>query len=279
MTQNRWCNLFLTCADAPPAPQSVTHALQDALTEAGYTGYNPFGVMPGRSYLQAVRAFVAPLGESWVRVILENPLPVSVLCMLSVDYVCVQVCLGNDDAQIDVCADGAPVQDIPATLAPYLRDGKTEANLRSALTQPQITVIDTEPEEFLDSDTLPEDVRQLAADVDNQAFNKMFERVSSRLFDRAGGDRDKARALVQQASDVNWNTPHGWKVQALMDALSLPPGWRKPSFSALSIAYGLHARHQRKPDARLYPGDEKAMQAVPDALEYTPVYAGKDDVS
>ena len=203
----------------------------------------------------------------------------SVLCALSADYVCVQVCLGNDDAQIDVYVNGSPVQDIPATLSPYLRNGKTEANLRSALTQPQITVIDTEPEEFLDSDTLPEYVRQLAADVDKQAFDRMFERVSGNLFNRAGGNRDEARALVEQSKDMNWNTPHGWKVQALMDALSLPPGWRKPSFSALSAAYGLHARRQRKPDARLYPGDDKAMQAVPDALEYTPVYAGKDDSS
>jgi hypothetical protein len=234
--------------------------------------------MPGRTYAESVRAFSVALGDNWVRVISENPLPTSVLRSLSVNYVCVQVCL-TDDAQIDVYANGGAVQDIPETLSPYLRDGKTAATLRSALTQPQITVIDTEPEEFLDIDSLPEDVRQLATNVDKQAFDKMFERMSGKLFKRTGGDRDKARALVQQSSDVKWNTPHGWKVQALMDALSLPPGWRQPSFSALSTAYGLHARRQRKPDARLYPGDEKAMQAVPDALIYMPVYAGKDESS
>jgi hypothetical protein len=45
---------------------------------------------------------------------------------------------------------------------------------------------------------------------------------------------------------------------------------------ALRDSYQLHARRQRKPDARLYPGDEEAMTRVPDALDYIPVYGGKN---
>jgi len=276
MTQNRWCNLFLTSDSGTLQPQTVIATLQQALTDAGYTAYDAFGRLPGRAYTQSVRLFAAPLHAGWMRIIAEEGLPPLVLGKLAADYTCVQVRLTNDDVQIDVYAKGAAVEDIAAALVPYLRAGKTEGDVRSALVEPQITVIDTEPEEFLDGNVLPEDVQQMATKIDKRDFDKMFERMSGKLFGRVAGNRDEAQALIQQAQSVDWNTPHGWKAQAFMDALSLPLDWREPTFSALSSAYGLHARRQRKPDAKLYPGDDKAMNAVPDALDYIPIFAGKD---
>jgi hypothetical protein len=59
-----------------------------------------------------------------------------------------------------------------------------------------------------------------------------------------------------------------------MDCLRIPD-WRDPDFVTLRDAYALHKRRERSPNATLYPGDAEALAAVPDALTYTPVYAGK----
>ena len=59
-----------------------------------------------------------------------------------------------------------------------------------------------------------------------------------------------------------------------MDCLNIPD-WRAPDFVTLRDAYALHKRRQRSPNATLYPGDAEALAAVPDALTYTPIYAGK----
>ncbi|MEL7236580.1 MAG: hypothetical protein AAGK74_18905, partial [Chloroflexota bacterium] len=101
-------------------------------------------------------------------------------------------------------------------------------------------------------------------------------KVTDGLFGRLNADSEAAKALVQQSAQMNWNTPNGWKIRALLEMLNVPPGWREPPFVSLRSAYSLHARRQRKPDARLYPGDEETMKLVPNALDYTPVYAGKD---
>ncbi len=74
----------------------------------------------------------------------------------------------------------------------------------------------------------------------------------------------------------NWNSPGGRRLHALMRCLTVPDHWREPDFGVLRDAYQLHSRQQRKPDARLYPGDDATMNRVPDALDYVPVYGGRD---
>ena len=59
-----------------------------------------------------------------------------------------------------------------------------------------------------------------------------------------------------------------------MDCLRIP-NWRDPDFVTLRDAYALHERRRRSPKATLYPGDAETLAAVPDALAYTPIYAGK----
>ena len=59
-----------------------------------------------------------------------------------------------------------------------------------------------------------------------------------------------------------------------MACLDVSNNWHEPDFVALRDAYQLHLRRQRNPKAMLYPGDTQAMGAVPNALEYTPIYGG-----
>ncbi len=98
----------------------------------------------------------------------------------------------------------------------------------------------------------------------------MFARMSGTLA-RKAGDSEEAREMLRQP---DWNSSGGARIQALMHCLRIP-AWRDPDFVTLRDAYALHIRRRRSPTAVLYPGDAEALAAVPNALSYTPVYAGK----
>ncbi|MGB1286519.1 MAG: hypothetical protein ACPG7F_08305, partial [Aggregatilineales bacterium] len=74
----------------------------------------------------------------------------------------------------------------------------------------------------------------------------------------------------------DWNSQGGQYIRALMACLTLPENWRTPDFTSLRIAYSLYKRRARRPNGMQLPGDVDAMAAVPDALDYVPVYGGKN---
>ena len=125
---------------------------------------------------------------------------------------------------------------------------------------------------------LPDDIQALADDVDQAQAQKMFDRLSGDLMKKVGGTQatEAAHDLIG-GSAPDWNSLGGRRLHAVMRCLTTPDQWRDPTFTTLRDAYQLHRRRQRKPDARLYPGDEDIMQRVPNALDYQPVYAGRDD--
>lgn len=277
MTQNHWFNLYLTSAESPPSSSEVAALLRAALEASGYTTYDPFGGVLGRAYPQTVRLFVAPVRANWVRVLANDPIPNGILQTVSRRSVCLWLYTNGDALQTDVYTNGQRADDPAFALAPFLREGKLPTDLRSALNQPDITIIDADPPDtYLPTDALPEDMQRMAQDIDPKAMNRMFDRIAGNIFGRTSGDRDAASDMLNSARPFNWNSPAGWKVRAMMDMLTVPDTWREPDFVTLRDAYSLHARRQRKPDARLYPGDQRTLDAVPDALKYTPIYAGKD---
>ncbi len=266
-----WTSLYLPCED------SLAPALQESLTALGYTLYNPFGLLPGKAYTQSVRLFVAPPVNGWTRVIGEPD--ARQFPFLSKHCLCVYVALNGKDAHIEVYVDGERVEPQTA-LVPYLRDGRSANDLQAALhsavslveleesPQPQMLVVPI--------DELPEDVRHMAGQVNPAQAQKLFERLSGTLMKKVspgGNAADEARMML--AGDTpDWNSVGGQRIRALMACLTVPDGWREPDIVTLRDAYQVHARRERKPDARLYPGDAEAMQRVPNALDYTPVYGG-----
>jgi hypothetical protein len=48
----------------------------------------------------------------------------------------------------------------------------------------------------------------------------------------------------------------------------------QPDYPTVSTAYRTAKRLSRNPNATLYPGDTDARNAVPDALDYMPVFYG-----
>jgi len=249
------------------------------LQAAGYSAYDPFGLIPGSVYADTVRLFVAHPAANWVRVLSDAPPPPGLAAAAAPHGIALELCVTNDSHTINVYMDGQPTADAAATLAPYARDDVTVDDLRQVLNRPVLALVDDGGQGVGDGvplDVLPDDVQQMAGDVDAQAASRMFQRVTKSLFGKSGGDQDAAGALLQGAQGIDWERPQGATVRALMGLLTVPAGWRVPGFATLQDAYSLHTRRQRKPNARLYPGDAETMAAVPDALMYTPIYAGKD---
>lgn len=262
-----WDSLYLRSADAGAAAA----ALRGALTALGYTLFDPFAPLPGPAYPDAVRLFVAPPAAGWVRVL--GAADIEALPALSAGGLCLRVALSGAEAHIAVWANGAQADPADA-LRPHARPGCDLAAALSGAARPP-TEPDAAPDALLRA--LPDDVRPLADRVNLKQAQGMLDRFSGGLLKRAGAGPDAeaaARALAENAGP-DWNSPGGGGIRALMACLTVPDGWREPDFAALRDAYQLHLRRQRRPDARLYPGDAEALARVPDALAYTPVYAGR----
>lgn len=257
-----WDSLYLPSANQ----DAIVSQLHTCLNDLGYQAFDPFGIIPGKAYKHAVRLFVAPPVDGWVRII-GTPDP-RMLATLTASIPGLYIALDDDRAIIQAYAR-SNLRDTAAVLKPYLREGFTLDHLRHALAADDLPAGDT------DSifDHLPQDIQALGGQVNPQQAQKMFERLSGNLMRKVGGDGDAARDLMRGA---DWNSPGGRRLQALMRCLTIPANWREPDFVTLRDAYQLHARRRRKPDARLYPGDEDIMARVPDALDYVPVYGGRD---
>lgn len=276
MTHAPWCSLYSICADEPPSQQALADSLLNGLRAQGYTPYDPFGLIPGKSYSQTVKLFIAPPTERWMRVLSEDVIPLTVVQRASQGCTMLSVQV-HQAADMHVFVDGESAT-LAEALLPHLRDGKAEDDLRQAIHAPDVTVMsdDATKSGEVPLDLLPEDIQKMAGNVDANALNKMFGRLSKQVMGKAGGDANAASDLLNQSRGMDWSSTQAVRVRALMAVLTAPDNWRTPGFTALRDAYSLHARRKRNPNARLYPGDAEAMQAVPNALDYIPVYAGKD---
>jgi hypothetical protein len=122
---------------------------------------------------------------------------------------------------------------------------------------------------------MPDELRamtdQLSGGLQNRQVQKLMNRMTNKLLN---ADQQQAGKNLLQGSQIDWTRPGGQQIAQLMDSLGIET-WQSPEYTALRDAYQLQRRFQRNPDARLYPGDQEAMDAVPDAVHYTPIFAGR----
>lgn len=268
-----WAYLFWPSEETAAA---VADRLRAALPSAGYTPFDPFNLLPAPAYSQAVRLFVAPAAGGWVRAFGEASLTDALA--LGGPGQCLYVALSHDSYELHVVQDGTPSSAI-AALSPHLRperSAETWAEAFSAPLNPDLAN-SAVPSAGLPFDQMPPEIQALADRVDTRQAQKLFDRLSGDLLRRAGAgaDADAAHTLLLGQTAPDWDSPGGQKIIRLLDMLTIPPGWREPSFEVLRTAYPLHRRRQRLANARLYPGDAEAMAAVPNALDYLPVYGGR----
>jgi hypothetical protein len=248
-----WSSLYIRDAEA----ETIRDALQQAVTDAGYKPFNPFSGAPGRSYPQAVRLFVQPARGGWVRV-LGEPDP-ALLPAISAAAPVLWAALEAKTSRIEAWANGTQgtVESVFCVTPP---DAPSRPDAAPA-----------KPPESVVFAALPEDIQAMNAHP--KQAQAMLSKLSGGLLKKAGGDQAAAMAALQ-GNPPDWDSPAGRKLAALLEALAIPE-WGQPDFVAVRDAYQLLSRRQRRPDAPLYAGDQAAMDAVPDALAYWPVYAGK----
>lgn len=260
-----WHSLYLSCADR----EALVETLQQSLKHLEYTLYDPFGILPGRAYPLAVRVFAAPPANGWIRII--GAVDPRQFLRLSELGLCLSLALDGAEAVIEVYADGQPAADRVQALTPYLRENAAAHDLEQVLSQ--VYTATQDKQEGLPLDMLPDDVQQMADNISMKQAQKMFNRLSGRLL--KGADEDAARQLLS-GNAPDWQSAGGQRIRALMAYLTVPQNWHEPDFVTLRDAYQLHNRRRRNPNAMLYPGDAEAMAKVPNALQYVPVYGGKN---
>lgn len=257
-----WHSLFTRSS-----AEAVTALLRDHLAARGYTPFDPFGLIPGKSYPDAVRAFVAPSHGGWTRVLSESALPEP--AALSVDAPMLALSLA-DDAEIAAYAGGQRVE-VADAFAAYADPVVIRAALAAQMLPAQDEAV-TDVAGVSLSD-LPADAQVHIANVDPQQAEKLAAKFMGTLGGKIGASNfDAARALL---GGVKWSSVGGARIVALMNALGIGDQ-RAPDFVTLRNGYQLHRRRERFPNATLLPGDAEALDAVPDALTYTPVYYGHD---
>lgn len=272
-----WSSLFI-----PSNTRTVIQVLQESLTALDYELFNPFGMVPGKAYRHAIRLFVAPLQGDWVRVI--GQLDRDQLPHISQIAPCLYLILNGENAEIDIYASGGTAD--TGVFTGYLRAGCSFTDLTRAASGKVVInpasaddSVLSEPDR-LPIDYLPDDLQSLAGKVDLSKAQKLFDRFKNDLLRKGGQTDDLADAaheLIAASHPPQWDSEGGLRIRSLVECLTIPDGWRDPDFTTLRDAYQVHERRQRKPKSMLLPGDAELMVHVANALDYTPVYGGKND--
>jgi len=277
-----WRTLYAAVAD-----QSVAiNALVRALEVNGYAIYDAYGSAFPPAYTRAVRTFVSPPIGGWTRILGE--FDEALLPALSGGFAVIDAQLlpadepDNIEANLTVWLEGERLTDRAAVEArteapwvPMIAQGmRLLADRRS---EPRSDVPNAKPTgSFVPREVLPGCARGLFDTLNPEQAGSLFERMTSSLAGRLGkAQMEAARGLLQPRA-IDWTSGRpAIMAETLAALVGDQTGWRDPDFVSLRDAYQLHVRRRDRPNAPLYPGDAEALAAVPNALAYAPVYAGK----
>lgn len=278
-----WHSLFLPDAE----PEAVISALHAVLTAHGYAEFDPFpgGTGTPLKLAATVRHFVSPASDGWVRVLGDPDDELLRAFHVALDQPVIVGWLTEEDGGFALL-HGGERHDDPAKFAEFLHPDHSPDTLTRAFAG-EINVKAVESEQpsvaVLGAESLPPELQQFAQQqgVDAAKANKLVERLGGKLLGRFSGDAPdatgRAHAMLAGAGSTPdiWNSLDGQRVRAIASVLNLPDNWRIPSWQQVRDAYQVFRLRARSPRMMLMPGDQEAMDAVPDALDYTPVYMGR----
>ncbi|MGQ9910173.1 MAG: hypothetical protein ACUVS2_15210 [Candidatus Flexifilum sp.] len=278
-------NMLYAAADDQTA---VVDALVRALTMSGYQIYDAYGSAFPPAFARAVRSFVAPSIGGWTRIVGE--IDSGVLPLLSIDHPLIEarIAAGETEAGVEVSLtvwlDGSALDADAAAAAAalgrgwlaFIAAGIARLNAPETAASADPPPQSAGPSGFVPREVLPGYARGLFDDLNPEQAGSLFNRMTASLADRFGrAQMDAARNLLQPRA-IDWTAGRPAILAALLSELyGGSAAWRDPDFVTLRDAYQLHIRRRERPGAPLYPGDAEALAAVPDALAYVPVYAGR----
>ena len=271
MTQ--WNSLFCLL------DSDIESALKQSLEKLDYTLYDAFDLVPGKAYPDTLKTFIVPATGKWTQILVDDETELDDLETLaealSAHGLVLYTQLDMDEGILDLYQHGEVVPDMMEELAPHLLDGKSADDLERAhhegLPLPVIDPELDEQEQILAIDDLPDDIRNMTQGINMGSAQKMFQRMTGNLMAR--GQAQGAQDMLN-SDKLDWNSEGGMFVRGVLSCLIQGDGWLSPDFPTVRDAYQRHIRKQRRPNAKLYPGDQQMMDAVPNALAYVPVYGG-----
>lgn len=256
----------------------VESILKSRLQESGYAFYDPFpgGAGTPVGLQQRIRSFLSPPHNNWVRLLFapNEQWPeetthdvLSGLPVIRAAYV------SAEQFEIGTIVAGM------SGLAPFLRAGLTEADLEKA------TAATPAPSAVTNTPDLPPELQKFAQEqgVDAQHVDKFVQKMAGSVFKKMGSEQTaqaqakSAMAGAAKQPEVEWSSPAGQALQRVMACLSVPEKWWQPDWKTISAAYQTARQVQRDPKSLMLPGDKQALAALPNALEFTPLYMGKNN--
>ncbi|MFZ4828054.1 MAG: hypothetical protein ACOYLB_11925 [Phototrophicaceae bacterium] len=250
---------------------ALVNTFKQALQARGYHLYDPFGMLPGKSYPHTVKVFVAPAdAHGWLRLISQDDLGG---WMSDWQVNAIALAMDAQSAQVDCYHEGKPCS--PTDMMETLALGESLAQVLEAYEAVKHAhATPTPPPTVVPLTLLPADVQGMAGNLSNQQINSLFEKLTKQL--PQGATLTEAQQFVHQQATFDWASPHGQAVTRLMNTLGAPNPSTLPLFSVLRDAYQVHRRLQRKPDRTLLADEDELRRLIPNALDYQPIYAGKE---
>lgn len=263
-----WHSLYLSSEQS----EQIITAIHDYFDANGYKIYNPFGDLPSMSYPQTLKIFLAPARNKWIRLLIDGDTDASIIeslaSYLSQNMDCLSVRLDSNIGSVHAFRDGS-LLDLGQWAQMYVSAGHDISAILNAdsfnlpnLSEGQIGDIPLA--------SLPEDIQQMAQQVNAKEANKLFEKLSNRLLKAIG--RSDARNLLNE--QVNWDSQGGQYIRTVMDKLTIPDNWRTPDFVTVRTAYTIDTQ-QRRGITSSFAGDDAVLKAVPNVLDYHVIYGGK----
>ena len=257
MSQPQWISLYVPGAE----PASLAETVESALASAGAQKYDPFGAMPGLSYPRAVKLFVAPKMGDWVRLIVSPDCVLEpVVTAASLDAPLAAGFISGDLTPTLTFYRGGQLVDAPAIAAFVADVGGFAAHLK----RPKAGASGIGG---VSSGALPSDLRAMAGGLPTKQVERLMNSMTGAI---SKGDRAGAQAALQS---VDWESGAGEWMRTTLSYLGLSDAVQ-PDYTTVSTAYRTARRLTRNPNATLYPGDQEARSAVPDVLDYLPVFYG-----
>lgn len=269
----RWHNLFLFSERRAPI-DDIADGLRYALAREKWEQYDPFGLVPGRTYARTLKLFISPDDDlNWRRVLVEATQTDDVAPIgraLSRFGPCLELALDEAQATIAAYHNGMDAE-LTQWLSPWLTAEEWQVICDAPPAMPSLANAGTVGEIPLSA--LPPDVQRMAGQLSVGQGAPLFDKMAGQLLP---AEQQAAGRALLTARGPNWDSDDGRRIRALAHALGLPSTWREPDFVTVRVAYQLMTRQKRNPNARLLPGDEDYIKAVPLALSYVPIYGGKD---
>jgi hypothetical protein len=248
---------------------AVVASLTQWIEAQNYVAYDPFagGLGAPIKLKDRLKLFAAPPLEGWSSLVIaaDNPLEQSAMMVLSdLAPVVVFHIFADSPPDISVYRDHQFYQ-APDGLVPLLKSDYSRDQLYAAWE----AMGSADVTRSLDDDVAASGpVKWLV----NRMTRRYVKEMEADGADIAAVKAAAQSALNQSADEIDFQRPDIRALQAITNCLNLPEDWGFPTWRMLNKAYSVARQRDYRANAITVPGDDDLLQAIPNALNYRPLF-------